>query len=104
MVDLNELKRLDAECDYSGVGSFALRNWLAGNMPKLIAEIEALRRDKARLDWLESYSSLRIQTFTESGFRATHIEGDGTALRVRGSSLRYAIDTAKSKVAPEVKP
>lgn len=50
--------------------------------------------DTRRLNWLESYSHLRIRTYTQAGAPFKHLDADGTALAVNGNSLRDAIDAA----------
>lgn len=59
-------------------------------------QLRVARLDSERLDWLESYSHLRITTTTVNGGQMKHIEGDGTALRASGGDLRDVIDAART--------
>ena len=58
MTDLVELRRLWTGIDIGplerrGAYAYAMSEFLKVHMGEIIAELEELRKDKARLDWLE---------------------------------------------------
>ena len=80
----------------------------------LIAEIEALRRDKARLDWMLSRMVANEIYITNGEFKV-HFQATETwdagwwftgkdEVMVQVASGRAAIDAAMPQPAPEVKP
>jgi hypothetical protein len=69
-----------------------------GTAPELIAEAKALRKDKARLDWLESKSDgsswVARGSVTGRGFRLHNTGSDDSHFVLTRSTARGAIDAA----------
>lgn len=64
-------------------------------LPALCAEVEALRKDAERLDWLQR--AARTSTVHMGGQHPWNLTGNHKLHNLRGPDLRAAIDAARSR-------
>lgn len=111
MADESRITELEQQCaDYlETIRTGAEREYLlTGWLEAARAEVERLRADEARLDWLESFGREQFDLFTlmrsiRHG-RMIVTKGWGCNTDYLGKSFRDAIDTARAKKPTEPLP